>query len=137
MRRYFRLYGHFVRFSMSKALEFRFDFFFRVFMDLVYYGIQIAFYNVVFLQTPLLGGWNRDQALVFMGAYLVVDGARTHYNANGQPGAKLGSGAVGVRFSNRKQYVLGVEVAKPFADRAIDNDERSPRLNLTLSYQLP
>lgn len=69
--------------------------------------------------------------------YLVVDGARTHYNANGQPGAKLGSGAVGVRFSNRKQYVLGVEVAKPFADRAIDNDERSPRLNLTLSYQLP
>lgn len=83
MRRYLRLYGHFVRFSMSKALEFRFDFFFRVFMDLAYYGIQIAFYNVVFLQTPLLGGWNRDQALVFMGAYLVVDGiAMTVFSNN-------------------------------------------------------
>jgi ABC-2 type transport system permease protein len=73
MLRYLRLYGHFVRFSMSKAMEFRFDFFFRVFMDLVYYGIQIAFYGVVFGQTPILGGWNRDQAMVFMGAYLVVD----------------------------------------------------------------
>jgi ABC-2 type transport system permease protein len=83
MRRYLRLYGHFVRFSLSKAMEFRFDFFFRVFMDLAYYGIQIAFYNVVFLQTAVLGGWNRDQALVFLGGYLVVDGiAMTFFSNN-------------------------------------------------------
>ncbi len=74
MLRYLRLYAYFIRFSVSKAMAFRFDFFFRVFMDLVYYGIQIGFYNVVFLQTASLGGWNRDQALVFMGAFLVVDG---------------------------------------------------------------
>jgi ABC-2 type transport system permease protein len=55
-------------------MEFRFDFFFRVFMDLAYYGVQLAFYDVIFLHTPVLGGWNRDQALVFVGAYLVVDG---------------------------------------------------------------
>jgi ABC-2 type transport system permease protein len=74
MLRYLRLYAYFIRFSAGKAMEFRFDFFFRVFMDLVYYGIQIGFYNVVFLQTASLGGWDRDQALVFMGAFLVVDG---------------------------------------------------------------
>ena len=73
MLRYLRLYGHFIRFSVSKAMEFRLDFFFRVFMDLVYYGIQIGFYRTVFLQTPLLGGWDKDQALAFMGGYLVVD----------------------------------------------------------------
>jgi ABC-2 type transport system permease protein len=73
MLRYLRLYGHFMRFSISRALEFRIDFFFRVFMDLAYYGIQIAFYQVVFLQTPLLGGWNRDQTFVFMAGFLVVD----------------------------------------------------------------
>lgn len=83
MIRYLRLYGHFVRFSLSKAMEFRFDFFFRVFMDFAYYGIQIAFYNVIFLQTTALGGWNRDQALVFMGGYLVVDGiAMTFFSNN-------------------------------------------------------
>ena len=73
MLRYLRLYAHFVRFSMSKAFEFRLDFFFRVFMDFAYYGIQIGFYQVVFLQTGLLGGWDRNQTLVFMGGYLVVD----------------------------------------------------------------
>ena len=70
-------------FPLSKAMEFRFDFSFRVFMDFAYYGIQIAFYNVIFLQTTALGGWNRDQALVFMGGYLVVDGiAMTFFSNN-------------------------------------------------------
>jgi ABC-2 type transport system permease protein len=73
MVRYLRLYGHFIRFSISRAMEFRIDFFFRVFMDLAYYGIQIAFYQVIFLQTPLLGGWDRDQTFIFMSGFLVVD----------------------------------------------------------------
>ena len=71
--RYLRLYGYFVRFSTSRTLEFRIDFFFRVFMDLVYYGVNIAFYGVIFLHTELLGGWTRDQSLVFMGGFLLVD----------------------------------------------------------------
>ena len=33
MIRYLRLYGYFLRFSFSRAMEFRFDFFFRIFMD--------------------------------------------------------------------------------------------------------
>lgn len=71
--RYLRLYGHFVRFSVSRTLEFRVDFFFRVIMDLAYYGVNLAFYQVVFLHTELLGGWNQDQALVFMGGFLLLD----------------------------------------------------------------
>ena len=83
MLRYLRLYGRFVGFSLSRAMQFRFDFFFRIFMDLAYYGIQIGFYNVVFLQTPDLGGWTREQAMVFMGGYLVVDGiAMTLFSNN-------------------------------------------------------
>lgn len=71
--RYLRLYAHFIRFSVSRTLEFRIDFFFKVFMDLAYYGVNIAFYQVVFLHTELLGGWNRDQTLVFMAGFLLVD----------------------------------------------------------------
>jgi ABC-2 type transport system permease protein len=71
--RYLRLYAHFVRFSVSRAMEFRLDFFFRIFMDLAYYGVNIAFYQVVFLHTELLGGWNQDQTLVFMAGFLLVD----------------------------------------------------------------
>lgn len=72
--RYLRLYAHFVRFSTSRTLEFRIDFYFRVFMDLAYYGVNIAFYQVIFLHTELLGGWNQDQTLVFMAGFLLVDG---------------------------------------------------------------
>jgi ABC-2 type transport system permease protein len=71
--RYARLYAYFLRFSISRTLEFRVDFFFRILMDLVYYGVNIAFYQVLFLHTDHLGGWNRDQTLVFMAGYLVVD----------------------------------------------------------------
>jgi ABC-2 type transport system permease protein len=82
MLRYLRRYAHFVRLSTAKVLEFRLDFFFRVFMDLAYYVIQIGFYKVIFLQTSLLGGWNRDQTLVFMGAYLVVDAISMTFFSN-------------------------------------------------------
>jgi viologen exporter family transport system permease protein len=83
MWRYLRLYGHFMRFSISRAFEFRVDFFFRVIMDLAYYGIQFAFYKVVFLQTPLLGGWNQEQTFIFVAGYLVVDGlAMTLFSNN-------------------------------------------------------
>lgn len=71
--RYLRLYGYFIRFSASRTLEFRIDFFFRVVMDLAYYGVNIAFYQVIFLHTELLGGWDRDQTLVFMAGFLLVD----------------------------------------------------------------
>lgn len=71
--RYLRLYAYFVRFSVSRTLEFRLDFFFRVVMDLAYYGMNLAFYQVIFLHTELLGGWDRDQTLVFMAGFLLLD----------------------------------------------------------------
>jgi hemolysin activation/secretion protein len=69
--------------------------------------------------------------------YVVADTARTHYNQDGLTEAKLGSAAIGVRLSDRKHYLVSAEVAKPFGDRALDNNERSPRLNFTFSYQFP
>ena len=82
MIRYLRLYAHFVRFSFSRALEFRFDFFFRVVMDLAYYGVNIAFYKVIFLHTGTLGGWTEDQALVFAAGYLLLDAVNMTVFAN-------------------------------------------------------
>ncbi|WP_152224468.1 ShlB/FhaC/HecB family hemolysin secretion/activation protein [Pseudomonas sp. SCB32] len=69
--------------------------------------------------------------------YAVVDTARTHYTQDGLPDAQLGSAAVGVRLTNRKHYLVSMEVAKPFGDRAVDNNERTPRLNFAFSYQIP
>jgi len=73
MRRYVRLYGYFLRFSFSRAMEFRVDFFFRVFMDMFWYAIHLAFFTVLFLHIGVLGGWTFDQVLVFAAAMFFAD----------------------------------------------------------------
>ena len=55
--RYLRLYAHFMRFSFSRAMEFRLDFFFRIFMDTLWYAHHLVFFWVVYRHTSLLGGW--------------------------------------------------------------------------------
>ena len=73
MKRYVRLYLYFLRFSFSKAMEFRVDFFFRILMDCIYYIVNILFFKVIYLHTPVLAGWREDEIMVFVGAYILVD----------------------------------------------------------------
>lgn len=73
MMRYLRLYAKFLEFSFSRGFEFRFDFFVRIVMDIVYYTVNILFYKVLFTHTNLLAGWSEGQALIFVAGYLLVD----------------------------------------------------------------
>ena len=73
MVRYLRLYLYFMQFSFSRALEFRFDFVFRIFMDIIYYAVNIAFYQVLFQHMTTLSGWTESQTMVFVAVFLVVD----------------------------------------------------------------
>jgi ABC-2 type transport system permease protein len=73
MWRHLRIYGYLLRFSFSKAMEFRIDFFFRIAMDILYYAVNIAFFRLLFLHTTLLGGWSEAQMMVFVSGYLMVD----------------------------------------------------------------
>jgi len=73
--RYLRLYLHFLRFSISRAMEFRVDFFFRIVMDVVYYAVNLAFFSVLFGHTTELGSWDLDQVYVFVCGFLWVDAA--------------------------------------------------------------
>ncbi|MBI2933157.1 MAG: ABC-2 family transporter protein [Planctomycetes bacterium] len=73
MLRYARLYACFVRFSFSRAMEFRMDFFFRIGMDALWYFVNLAFFWVLYRHTASLGGWGYDQVLVFVGGVFFVD----------------------------------------------------------------
>lgn len=73
MIRYIRLYLYFLRFSFSRAMEFRLDFFFRIIMDIFYYSINFGFYKLIFMHTDLLGGWSMDEILIFVAGFLVID----------------------------------------------------------------
>lgn len=89
MGRYLRLYGCFLRFSFSRAMEFRLDFFFRVGMDAFWYGIQLAFFSILYLHTDDLAGWSRDQALLFVGAMFVADAVNMTVFANNMWGLPI------------------------------------------------
>ena len=65
MSRYLRLYACFLRFSFSRAMEFRFDFFFRIGMDIVGYAVHLAFFWVLYQHSSLLGSWTIDQTFIF------------------------------------------------------------------------
>lgn len=83
MNRYLRLYLYFIRFSFSKAMEFRVDFFFRVVMDCVFYAVNLAFFSVLYGHISELGGLSEDQIYIFVCGYLFMDAvAMTLYSNN-------------------------------------------------------
>jgi ABC-2 type transport system permease protein len=73
MGRYLRLYLYFLRFSFSRAMEFRLDFGFRIVMDMIYYVVNIGFFSVIYHHTNLLGGWDYDQILIFICGFFFID----------------------------------------------------------------
>lgn len=73
MRRYFILYLHFLRFSFSKAMEFRLDFTFRIIMDAIYYLVNILLFKVLFLHTAVVGGWTEPEMMIFISCFLMID----------------------------------------------------------------
>lgn len=83
MRRYLRLYLHFLRFTFARSAQFRLDFGFRVLMDTLWYGHYLVFFAVVGAATPTLGGWDVHQVRVFTGTLFVVDALQMTFVANG------------------------------------------------------
>lgn len=84
LARYLRLFGYFARFSASKYMQFRMDFFFRILMDISYYAVNISLYRVLFLHTSLLAGWTEPQMMIFVAGYLLIDAVAMTLFTNNQ-----------------------------------------------------
>jgi ABC-2 type transport system permease protein len=42
-------------------------------MDIVFYALQYFFLKIIYLHTPILGGWNLDQMTLFVASFIFVD----------------------------------------------------------------
>jgi ABC-2 type transport system permease protein len=80
--RYARLFVYFVAFAFSRSFEFRFDFCVRIVMDVIFYAVNIAFFRIIFLHTPALGGWTEPQLMLFISGYCMVDAINMTLFAN-------------------------------------------------------
>lgn len=82
LRRYLRLFVHFVAFSFSRTFEFRFDFYMRIIMDIFYYTVSISFFKIIFLHTPTVAGWDEPMMMIFVAGYCMVDAINMTLFAN-------------------------------------------------------
>ena len=73
MIRYIQLLWAITKVSFIRATAFRFDFWCRIIMDLVFYAVSLVGFKLIYLQTPMLGGWTESQAMVFIAGYLILD----------------------------------------------------------------
>ncbi|MGE8060970.1 ShlB/FhaC/HecB family hemolysin secretion/activation protein [Pseudomonas sp. NPDC089547] len=78
----------------------------------------------------------RGYGLALVQPYAAVDMAQAWHNRGPVNDAHLSSVALGVRLGDERLFNVGLEVAKPLADVALDSLDRGPRLTLSVGFQL-
>src|SRR3954464_7191234 len=72
--RYVRLWLALARFSLVRELAFRTNFLVKIFVEILWLAILIAFYETIFAKTSLVADWDRYQYLFFLGFYFALGG---------------------------------------------------------------
>jgi ABC-2 type transport system permease protein len=72
-RKYLSLHWAFFRASFAADIEYRLNFFLRIFTDILWYAAQVITFEVLFLQTPMLGSWNAEKVRIFLGILFITD----------------------------------------------------------------
>lgn len=72
--RYIRLWLALARFSLVRELAFRSNFLVKIFVEVLWLGILIAFYETVFARTDVVANWTRYEYLFFLGFYFALGG---------------------------------------------------------------
>lgn len=72
--RYVRLWLALARFSLLGELAFRTNFLVKIFVEIMWLGILLLFYDTIFAQTSVVATWNRAEYLFFVGTYFTVGG---------------------------------------------------------------
>jgi ABC-2 type transport system permease protein len=73
LRRYLRLYVHFARTSLIREMSFRLHFLLRCLIHVVWIGLYVAFFDVLFRHVQRIGDWDKYPYLLFQGTYLLLN----------------------------------------------------------------
>ncbi len=72
--RYLRLYLALGRYGLARELAFRGNFLVKLFVEVLWLFILIAFYQTVFAKTRVIADWTQPQYLFFLGCYFAMEG---------------------------------------------------------------
>lgn len=73
MKRYFFILVAFFKASAVAELEYRLNLVIKVVNDFIWYGAQLALFEVLFTHTKSISGWTIDSTRVFMGVLFASD----------------------------------------------------------------
>jgi len=73
MVRYLRLWAAFFRNCITREMEYRGHFFMQFMIDMAWYAVQIALFEVIYLSTNSVAGMTHEEMIVFLGAMFVID----------------------------------------------------------------
>jgi ABC-2 type transport system permease protein len=73
MRYYFRIWRSFFNNCLAREMEYRGHLVMQFMIDMVWYGVQIGLFEVIYLNTPTVAGMNHASMLVFLGTLFVAD----------------------------------------------------------------
>lgn len=79
VRRYFRLYRAFVRYSLARELSFRGDFFGYSFVNLLWAGFSVFVTGIYYAQTPSIAGWTLGEGLALLATWHIVNAILTFF----------------------------------------------------------
>jgi ABC-2 type transport system permease protein len=71
--RYLKLWLTFFRASWMADLEYRINIILRVIGEIIWYAAQLSVFEVLYLHTPAINGWDVHSMRVFMGSLFLVD----------------------------------------------------------------
>ena len=74
MMRYLRLFSALARYALLREMAFRGNFLVKVLVEVIWLGIILAFYQVVFARTNAIAGWSQSEYLFFVGCFFAING---------------------------------------------------------------
>src|SRR5262245_29520004 len=74
MLRYMRLLGSLARFSLLGEMAFRGNYLLKVFVEVLWLGLLLLFYDTIYARTSAIGGWTKSEYLFFLGCYTALEG---------------------------------------------------------------
>ncbi|MFO0881612.1 MAG: ABC-2 family transporter protein [Gemmataceae bacterium] len=72
--RYLRLLLAFARFGLATEMSFRANFLVKLTVEILWLGILLVFYDLIFRQTEEVAGWDRWQYFFFVGCHYALGG---------------------------------------------------------------
>lgn len=60
--------------ALLESVSFRLDTLFGILSSILWLGVPIAFFKVIYLNVDTIGGWTYDECLLLVGVYTMLDG---------------------------------------------------------------